>query len=41
MVGGSIVVDLVDWNSGVDNVGLNDLLVDYRLDSLVNVLYLC
>lgn len=38
---GSIVVDLVDRDSGVDNVGLNDLLLNDWLDSLVDVLSLC
>jgi hypothetical protein len=41
MVSGSIVVNLVNRDSGVDNIGLDDLLVDYRLDGLVNVLCLC
>lgn len=38
MVGSSVVVNLVDGNSGVDNVGLDNLLVDDRLDGLVDVL---
>jgi hypothetical protein len=38
MMSSSIVVNLVDGNSGVDNVGLDDLLVDDRLDGLVDVL---
>jgi hypothetical protein len=38
VVGSSVVVNLVDGDSGVDNIGLNDLLVDNRLDGLVNVL---
>jgi hypothetical protein len=37
MVGSSVVVNLVDGNGGVDYVGLDDLLLDNRLDSLVNV----
>lgn len=34
----SVVVNLVDGNSGVDNIGLDGFLVDYRLDGLVDVL---
>jgi len=32
-----VVVDLVDWDGGVNDVWLNDLLVDDWLDLLVNV----
>jgi hypothetical protein len=38
MVSGLVVVNLVNGDSGVDNVGLNNLAVDYGLDGLVNVL---
>jgi hypothetical protein len=38
MVGSFVVVNLVDWNGGVHNVRLDSLLLDYRLDSLVDVL---
>ena len=38
MVGSLIVVYLVDWNCGVNHAGLDSLLLDYRLDSLMNVL---
>jgi hypothetical protein len=38
VVGGSVVVNLVDGDGGVDNIGLDDLLVDNGLDSLVDVL---
>jgi hypothetical protein len=38
MVSGLVVVNLVDRDSGVDNVGLDDLAVDDGLDGLVNVL---
>jgi hypothetical protein len=41
VVGSSIVVDLVDGDGGVDNIGLDNLPVDYGLDSLVDVLWLC
>jgi len=34
---GSVVVNLVDRDGGVDNVGLNGLLVDNGLDGLVDV----
>jgi len=34
---GSVVVDLVDWDGGVDDMGLDGLLVDHRLDLLVDV----
>jgi hypothetical protein len=34
----SVVVNLVNRNSGVYNVGLDDLTVDYGLDGLVDVL---
>ena len=34
---GSVVVDLVDGDGGVDNVGLDGLLVDNGLDGLVDV----
>jgi len=37
VVGGLVVVDFVDRNSGVYNIGLDGLLLDYRLDSLVDV----
>ena len=38
VVGGLVVVNLVDGNGGVDNIGLDGLLLDNRLDSLVDVL---
>jgi hypothetical protein len=38
MVGSSVVVNLVNGNGSVNNVRLNDLLLDDRLDSLVDVL---
>ena len=38
MVGSSVVVNLVDWHSGVDDVGLDGLLLNNGLDSLVDVL---
>ena len=38
MVCSSVVVNLVNGNSGVNNVGLDNLLVDDRLDGLVDVL---
>lgn len=41
MVGSSVVVNLVNGNGGVNNVRLNDLLLDDRLDSLVDVLRNC
>jgi len=34
---GLVFVNLVDWNGGVDDRGLNSLLLDDRLDVLVNV----
>jgi hypothetical protein len=37
VVGGLVVVNLVDGNGGVNNVGLDGLLLDDRLDSLVDV----
>lgn len=37
MVSGLVVVDLVDWDGGVDHVWLDSLLLDYRLDGLVDV----
>jgi hypothetical protein len=37
VVGGLVVVDLVDGNSGVNNVGLDDLLLDNGLNGLVDV----
>jgi len=37
VVGGSVVVNLVDWNNGVGDVWLNGLLLDDWLDGLVNV----
>jgi len=37
VVGGSVVVNLVDGDNSVDNVGLDDFLVHYRLNVLVNV----
>jgi hypothetical protein len=40
VVGGSIVVDLVNGDSGVYNIRLDNLLLDYGLDSLVDVLQL-
>jgi len=33
-----VVVNLVDWHSGVDNLGLNGLLVQDGLDGLVDVM---
>jgi hypothetical protein len=36
-----VVVNLVDGDSGVDDVGLDDLLVDDGLDGLVDVLEIC
>jgi hypothetical protein len=41
MVGSSIVVDLVNGDGGVHNVGLNDLLLNNGLNGLVDVLELC
>lgn len=38
MVSGSVVVNLVDGDSGVDNVRLDNLLVEDGLNSLVDVL---
>lgn len=38
MVGSLIMVDLMDRDSGVDHVGLDGLLLDNRLDGLVDVL---
>jgi len=35
---GRLVMDLVDRDSGVDDVGLDRLLVDYRLDGLVDMM---
>jgi hypothetical protein len=40
VVGGSVVVDLVNGDSGVYNIRLDNLLLDYGLDSLVDVLQL-
>jgi hypothetical protein len=40
VVGSSIVVDLVNRNSGVYNIGLNNLLLNHGLDGLVDVLEL-
>jgi len=37
VVGGLVVVNLVDGNGGVDDVGLNSLLLNNRLDGLVDV----
>jgi len=37
VVGGSVVVDFVNRDSGVHNVGLDNLLLDDRLDGLVDV----
>jgi len=37
VVGGSIMVNFVDGNNSVDNVGLDDLLVHYGLNALVDV----
>jgi hypothetical protein len=37
----SVVVNLVDGDGGVDDVGLDDLLVDNGLDGLVDVLEEC
>lgn len=37
VVSGSVVVDLVDGDGGVDHVGLDGLLVDDGLDGLVDV----
>jgi hypothetical protein len=41
MVSSGVVVNLVDRNSGVDNIGLDNLPVHNRLDSLVDVLQDC
>lgn len=41
VVGGSVVVNLMDRNGSVDNVGLDNLLVDNGLNSLVDVLNWC
>jgi hypothetical protein len=38
MVGGLVMVNLMNGNSGVDNVGLDGLLLDNGLDGLVDVL---
>jgi hypothetical protein len=38
VVSGCVVVNLVNGDSGVDNIWLNNFLVDNRLDSLVDVL---
>jgi hypothetical protein len=38
MVSGLVVVNLVNGDSGVDNVGLDNLAVDNGLDGLVDVL---
>jgi hypothetical protein len=38
MVGSLVMVDLMDGNSGVNHVGLDSLLLDNGLDSLVDVL---
>lgn len=35
---GSVVVDLVNWNSGVGDVWLDSLALDHWLDCLVDVL---
>lgn len=37
VVGGLSMVDFVDWDGSVDNLGLDGLLVDYGLDSLVDM----
>lgn len=37
MVGSSVVMDLMDWYSGVDDVGLDSLLVNNRLNGLMDV----
>jgi hypothetical protein len=38
MVSSLVVVDLMNGNSGVDDAGLNSLLLYYGLDGLVDVL---
>jgi len=38
VVSGSVVMNLMDGNSGMDDIGLNGLLLDNRLDGLVNVM---
>jgi hypothetical protein len=38
VVGGSVMVNLVDRDNSVDNVGLDDLLVHYGLNVLVDVM---
>jgi len=38
VVSGSVVVDLMDGDSGVDDVGLDGLLLDNRLNGLVDVM---
>jgi len=37
VVGGTVVVNLVDGDGGVDYIGLDSLLLDDRLDSLMDV----
>lgn len=41
VVSGSVVMNLVDGNSGVDNIGLDRLLLDDWLNGLVDVLLRC
>jgi hypothetical protein len=38
MVGSLVMVNLMDGDGGVDNVGLDGLLLNNGLDSLVDVL---
>jgi hypothetical protein len=40
-VGSSIVVDFVNGDGGVHNIGLNDLLLNNGLNGLVDVLEPC
>lgn len=37
VVGGSVMMNFVDWDNTVDNVGLDDFLVHYGLNVLVDV----
>jgi hypothetical protein len=38
MVSSFVMVNLVNWHCGVNNVGLNNLLLNNGLDGLVNML---
>jgi hypothetical protein len=38
MVSSLVVVNFVDGNSGMDNIGLDNLLVNNRLNGLVDML---